>query len=149
MAILETISETITSTGKEIAGKTKEIGEIGKLKSKISLEEKEIRKAYFEIGKLYYESAQSAEGYEEYFTIADEAHASIKAYRAEINEIRGVIICTECGNPMAKENLFCGKCGAKLPVVETAAEEEVIPEEIITEAIDEDDDEDITDEKAE
>ena len=146
MAILETISETITSTGKEIAGRTKEIGEIGKLKTKIAAEEKEIRKAYFEIGKLYYESKQSHEGYEEYFTIADEAHANIKAFKAEINEIRGVIICADCGNAMGKDNLYCGKCGAKLPVVEEPAEEEI--PEVIIEEIDEEPDE-IEEEKAE
>lgn len=120
MAILETISETISTTGREIADKTKEISEIGKLKTKIISEEKTIRHTYYEIGKKYYESAPSeiSEDFEPLFKLADEATENIKTFRAEINELKGVIVCEECGNLMEKGNLFCGKCGAKLPIIE-------------------------------
>ena len=120
MAILETISETISSTGREIADKTKEISEIGKLKAKIASEEKVIRHTYYEIGKKFFESAPAdvSEDFAPLFKLADEATENIKTFRAEINELKGVIVCEECGNLMDKGNLFCGKCGAKLPIVE-------------------------------
>jgi len=50
----------------------------------------------------------------------------------ELADMKGLKTCVGCGAPMAKEVLFCGKCGTKneIPVepVEEVAEEEVVEE---------------------
>ena len=55
MDFFEKVGDTITSKGKEVTGKAKDLAEIANLKSQISTCEDVIRKNYIEIGRLYYE----------------------------------------------------------------------------------------------
>ncbi len=55
MEFFERLGDTISSKGKEVAGKAKETAEIMNLKSQISTCEEVIKKNYLEIGRLYFE----------------------------------------------------------------------------------------------
>ena len=56
MDILNKVEETLTTKGKVVADKAKEMAEIARLKSQISTCEEVIRKNYAEIGRIYYEN---------------------------------------------------------------------------------------------
>lgn len=55
MDFLNKVEETITTTGKVVADKAKEMAEIASLKSQIGTCEDVIKKNYAEIGRMYYE----------------------------------------------------------------------------------------------
>lgn len=92
MDFIEKVGDTITTKGKEAAGKAKELAEIASLKSQISTCEEVMRKNYLEIGRTYYE--QYGELEEEPFTkqckAIKNAKKGVKDLQKRINEIKGV-----------------------------------------------------------
>lgn len=56
MDFFNKVEETITTKGKAVADKAKEMAEIANLKSQISTCEEVIKKNYMEIGRIYYEN---------------------------------------------------------------------------------------------
>lgn len=56
MDFFNKVEETITTKGKVVADKAKEMAEIANLKSQISTCEDVIKKNYLEIGRIYYEN---------------------------------------------------------------------------------------------
>ena len=77
----------LTNTG---VAKAKELSEIGKLKVQIVSEQDEIRRAYLEIGKLYYEQHCDApeEGYAELCKKVAESKAKIDYNNERIADIK-------------------------------------------------------------
>lgn len=84
------ISETISTKGKEVSYKAKDLAEIAALKSQIRGCEDTIRRNYIELGKLYYErqGAEPEEAYEEYCKAVSDARNSIKELEDKIKDIR-------------------------------------------------------------
>ena len=56
MDFFEKLGDTITTKGKEVTGKAKDLAEIANLKGQIGTCEDVIKKNYIEIGRLYYEN---------------------------------------------------------------------------------------------
>lgn len=92
MDFFERVGETITSKGKEVADKAKDVAEIANLRSQITACEDVIKKNYMEIGKLYYEQFKEAEYNEfvEQCTAITNAKNGIEALETKIKEIKGV-----------------------------------------------------------
>ena len=126
MDFFSNLSSKLSSTGKTVAGKAKEMTEITKLNAKIVAEENKLNKAYIEIGKKCFNACQCdlGEEYAEYVAAAKAALAEIAAAKEQINALKGVRECVNCGKELGKNDLFCGNCGAKneLPVVEEEPE---------------------------
>lgn len=129
MGFLDKFGEKVSSTSKEVSKKAKDLANIASLNSKITTEEDSIKKAYTKIGQLFYETNKDFEVDEvftEYFTAIKASEESISELKSEINKIKGVVICKECGAEIANDVAFCSKCGAK---VEQVKEEEPVTEE--------------------
>ncbi len=96
--------------------KAKELTDVAKLNIANSAEEDNIRKAYIELGKLYYaERGMAPEG--AYMSLCEKITASkqkLEENRAKINEIK------------ADDECECGSCAAETDV---APEEPVVPTE--------------------
>lgn len=92
MDFLEKVGETITTKGREVTDKAKDLAEIASLRGQISTCEEVIRKNYMEIGKLYYEQYKEAEynDFTEQCTAIANAKSGVKALEEKINEIKGV-----------------------------------------------------------
>lgn len=92
MDFFEKIGETITTKGREVTDKAKDIAEIANLRSQISTCEEVVKKNYLEIGKLYYEQFKDAEynDFEEQCSAVANAKAGIQALEEKIQEIKGV-----------------------------------------------------------
>ena len=125
--VFEKISKTISDTGKVVSEKTKQVGEVARLNSKIVSSEHTISENYTILGKYYYDNYKNNpdEGAAEAVNSITAAFDAIHEMRAQILSIKGVVKCQSCGCECPIENSYCGKCGAHLekpepPVEETA-----------------------------
>ncbi len=137
--VVEKISKVFTDTGKAVSEKTKQVGEVTKLNSRISSSERAITENYIAIGKYYYENYRTnpdAEVAEEVNAIAASID-SIVEMKAQILMLKGMVKCVKCGAECPIDDVYCGKCGAVLekpePIVEEPMVEEnaAVPEEVV------------------
>lgn len=86
------IGETISTKGKAVTLKAKDLAEIASLKSQISTCEDVMKKNYMEIGKRYYELHKDdwEEIYDEECRAIANAQNGIDKLDAEIREIKGI-----------------------------------------------------------
>lgn len=122
MDFFDNLRDKLATTGKDVSDKAKEAAAVAKLKTQISLEEGKLKGLYADLGKAYYENPEdeNIEAYKDSITAVKEVLAG---YETELADLKGLKTCTNCGARMAKEVLFCSKCGAKNEVPEPAAAE--------------------------
>ena len=124
MDFFDNLRDKLATTGKDVSDKAKEAAAVAKLKTQISLEEGKLKGLYADLGKAYYENPEdeNIEAYKDSITAVKEVLAG---YEADLADLKGLKTCTNCGARMAKEVLFCSKCGAKneVPEPEAAAAE--------------------------
>lgn len=122
MDFFDNLRDKLATTGKDVSDKAKEAAAIAKLKTQISLEEGKLKGLYADLGKAFYENPENEniEAYKDSITAVKEVLAG---YEAELADLKGLKTCTNCGARMAKEVLFCSKCGAKNEVPEPTKDE--------------------------
>ncbi len=92
MDFFEKLGDTITTKGKEVSGKAKDLAEIANLKSQINTCEDVIKKNYMEIGKRYYEKHEQEpeEEYDEFFRAISNAKTGMEELEEKIRRIKGI-----------------------------------------------------------
>lgn len=117
MAFFENVGKKISATGQNAVNKAKEVAEVSKYNSMISDEQNRINTNFYQIGKLYLDL--HGKDYEPQFaSMIQEITASqkkISEYKAQIQNIKGIIICEKCGAEVSKDSAFCNSCGAPMP----------------------------------
>ena len=117
MAFLDNVSKKLTQAGQGALQKTKEIADSSRLNSAIANEEKQLNNFYFQIGKLYAQlhSSDYEESFASYMTAVNEALARIDTYQAELQALRAVTKCPQCGTEVPNTSMFCNSCGTPIP----------------------------------
>lgn len=124
MALFDNLKEKVTDLAQSGAAKTKQVAEIAKLKASNLAEEDTIKKAYIELGKLYYAEKGAAPdaAYSDLCEKVTAAKANIAANKARLEELKkSGAPAEECGAaaavetevteaPAAEEPADCG-CG--------------------------------------
>lgn len=128
MAFWDNFSQKASETTAKAMQKAKEMSDIAKLNSMISEEETKINNTYYQIGKLYV--AMHSHDYEEEFvgmiTTIGEADEKIKSYKQQVQDIKGVMCCTQCGAEIQAGVAFCSSCGAPMPKVQQTNTEDLV-----------------------
>lgn len=127
--VLKDKAADLAQTG---AAESKRLAEIAKLKSANLGEENAIKKAYAEIGKLYYE-LMSAEPGEEFAAACEKitaAKAAIEANNARIAELK---VKEEAAEPVVEVVAEAEAVVTDAPVVEEVPAVEVTAEDIVVE----------------
>ncbi|MBQ9082327.1 MAG: zinc ribbon domain-containing protein [Clostridia bacterium] len=128
MAFFEDLGKKLSCFGQSAAQKTKDLTEIARLVAANADRSRKIDQLYTEIGKAYYAAhkddafSESAAQIVEITTLT----AEIAAAQDEINRIKGLVKCANCGADVEASNAFCNACGAKIEV--PAAEEAPVEE---------------------
>lgn len=117
MAFFDKISRSVTDAGQKTIAKTKEFADTSRLNSMISEQEKIVVNQYYQIGKLYY--SEHRNDYEEIYAgminIITEAEERIQNYKTQIQDIKGVRRCENCGAEVPLGDAFCSSCGSPMP----------------------------------
>lgn len=128
MAFWDNFSQKASETTAKAMQKAKEMSDIAKLNSMISEEETKINNTYYQIGKLYV--AMHHQDYEEEFvgmiTAIREADEKIRSYKQQVQDIKGVACCTQCGEEVQAGVAFCSSCGAPMPKTQQTNMEELV-----------------------
>lgn len=127
MAFWDNISQKATVTTAKAVQKAKEMSDIARLNSMVSEEETKINNLYYQVGKLYV--TMHPQDYEAEFAgmIASlaESEEKVKNYRQQIQDIKGVARCTQCGAEVQAGVAFCSACGAPMPKLQSGNAEEL------------------------
>lgn len=121
MGILEKVGGTIASTGKGMADKAKtsisSMSDLSKIKRQIVVEEEKVKGIYAEIGKKYFNEVHDCPDakYSKLFADANFYNGIIENLNQQLNVMKGVKVCENCGAEVNVNFAFCGLCGAKLP----------------------------------
>lgn len=110
------IGKKITQTGQGVVQKTKDTAEIIKLNGAISDEEKKVNNAYFQIGQLYF-SKYRDNADEDFSFLVEQVNNSlsqIENLKQQIQHIKGVKVCNNCGAEVSENSMFCSVCGEKI-----------------------------------
>lgn len=128
MAFWDNLSQKASETTAKAMQKAKEMSDIAKLNSIISEEETKINNTYYQIGKLY--AAMHSNDHEEEFAgmiiTLREADEKIRNCRQQIQDIKGVVRCSQCGAEVQVGAAFCSSCGASMPKVQLANTDDLI-----------------------
>lgn len=144
MAFFDRLGESLTSAGKEMTQKAKEVSEITKLKLDIKAKEDYVQGQYALLGMNYYakhKDEESCEEAEQFFLIR-EALGEIDRMEAEVLRLQGAAECPSCGAHMPLGAAYCSSCGARMS--EPAGEDTVV-ETVAAEVVDVTDAEGVTD----
>lgn len=136
MDFFNKLAETITDTSKVVTQKAKDVAEVAKLNSQISVEENRINAAYLSIGKRFYEenAGEVMEAYIQDFSVINESKAKIQDLKTQLIQLRGVCQCPQCNAEVPTTFAFCNFCGAKLIVPEPKEENVVDDQEAAPQA---------------
>lgn len=120
MAFWDNLGQKASDTTAKAMQKAKTMADIAKLNSMISEEETKINNIYYQIGKLYAAiHPHDPEGeFAGMITTLEEASGKLEGYRQQIQDIKGVVRCPQCGAEVQSSVAFCSSCGASMPKVE-------------------------------
>lgn len=128
MAFWDNLSQKASATTAKAVQKAKEMSDLARLNSMISEEENKINNTYYQVGKLYV--SMHLHDHEEEFSgmIASlvESEDKIKNYRQQIQDIKGVVRCAQCGAEVQVGVAFCSSCGAPMPKVEPVNTDDLV-----------------------
>ncbi|MBP2070196.1 MULTISPECIES: zinc ribbon domain-containing protein [Anaerococcus] len=109
--------------GKTMAGVGENIGinsDITRMNNEIEKEEVKINQLFYFIGKSYYEAHKNDINAEEHDRIlqVNNSLSRIDKLKEEINSLRNVTVCDNCGSEIPINSTYCIKCGAKVREVQ-------------------------------
>lgn len=122
MDFFDKLGETLSSAGKDVSQKAKDLSGTAKLNLDIKAKEDLIQKQYTELGRIYYAAHKedaAAEGINCIHAIR-EAEQEIARMRDEIMKIKGAVACPNCGAQLPVGTGFCGQCGTKITTATAA-----------------------------
>lgn len=119
MAFFDNVGKKLSQAGQDALQKTKDIADIARLNSAIADEEKRLNNNYLQIGKLYAQlhSADCEECFNTYISAVNESLKKIDDFNAELQVLRAVAKCPNCGAEVPTSSKFCNACGTAMPIV--------------------------------
>lgn len=116
--VVEVVSKKTGGVVDVVAKKTEQTVEVQKLKSQISVMERNNDRDYKDIGKIVYDKFKKGEEVDETFMELCEAIAareeSIEELKREMAEVKGLDVCHKCGEHIEPSAKYCPKCGTKV-----------------------------------
>ncbi|MFA5536130.1 MAG: zinc ribbon domain-containing protein [Bacillota bacterium] len=124
MALFNDFKKKVVGTTQSAVKATKELAESSKLNSQITDEQRKIEGLYSKLGKLYFETLgdKAEQPLEELCAEIKATQEVITKLQLEVQRIKGIKVCPNCGTELALTAGFCSECG-------TAVETPVAPEE--------------------
>ena len=120
----ESLGKKLAQFGQDTRNSVAKLGENYQMNSKLSDARKNLDGLFGKLGAAVAEKFADGglEGFEEDFEAIKLAKQAVADIEEQIQKMKGVVVCPECGKEAAKGERFCSACGAKLPEEEDPAE---------------------------
>lgn len=114
MDFFSKVGATLSSAGKDVTQKARDLTDATRLKMEIKSKEDFIKRQYESIGSKYYEAHKEddATPFDEIFLIT-QTLSEIEAVKKELASVKGYTKCASCGAELDPQAAYCSKCGAK------------------------------------
>jgi ribosomal protein L40E len=138
---LSGVSDSVAKRSESVVKKSTDVLELQKAKlKKVSLEN-DLKNAYAELGKLYFENYADGDLPKEMAELCEKITAcqhAINEAEQKAASLKGVVVCASCQAEVDKDASYCPKCGAEIIHVvedeESDLEDDEIADEEETEA---------------
>ncbi len=131
MALFDELKKKVVDATQTTVKATKDLAATTRLNAQVADEQRKIEGLYTQIGKLYFEQCDGAaeEPFAELCSAVNESNALIEKLKTEIQIVKGIKVCPNCGNEVPAASAFCGNCGTAVAdlVVEEEAEVDETP----------------------
>lgn len=119
MAFFDNISKTVNNATRGAVKKTKDVSEVAKLNTQISNLKAEAGQKYQALGERYFQLCGDAPPQELAELVADlkALNSKIHDCEKEIQTLKGMIQCPNCGKLLERDAVFCSVCGTPLPKI--------------------------------
>ena len=116
MSFFDNIGNAVAGGIGKAATKGNEAVAVMKLNSAISEEEKKINNSYNQIGRLYVSMHRLDHEleFDGLISAINEGEQKIADWRKQVQDIKGVQRCAQCGAEVPKGSSFCSTCGAPM-----------------------------------
>ncbi len=120
MALLDKfteLGESISSKSRNVVQKAKDATGIAGLNSRIHAIDEQLCAQFEQLGRAFF-AAKGGPATEEMAALTAQIAELLDeqaTIRAQINSIRGVVCCTNCGRELPVGSGFCPDCGTKTP----------------------------------
>lgn len=118
MALLDELGKGISGLGRKTAEMGRNFSDTTRLNAQIADEERNIQNCFTQIGKLYVELHKN--DYESSFAVwiqnLADSEMKIAEYKKQMQVLKGVRSCPNCGADVQKTASFCSVCGTRMPV---------------------------------
>jgi len=119
--VMDKVKSTAAAAAEAAGNMNKKVGnkrEEARIGECIAQLKREISGLYESIGeKIYQSGAQEIRksDFAEMTAAIEEKYIKIKEHLYRAAELKGMVLCPDCGRECDNEDAFCSKCGAKLP----------------------------------
>lgn len=118
MALLDELGRGLSGIGRKTAEMGRNFSDSSRLNSQIADEERNIQNCLMQIGRLYVELHST--DYESSFAVwmqnLADSEMRISEYKKQLQVLRGVRSCPNCGADVQKTASFCSVCGTRMPI---------------------------------
>lgn len=115
MAFFDNMKQTLTTAGKDVSQKAKEVSSVAKLKLEIKSKEDELNKQFIALGKQYFDNNKDSD--EDGIVNVHSLQQEISNLRDQILNIQGMLVCPQCKKTLPQGTMFCSQCGTKIDEV--------------------------------
>lgn len=128
MAFFDNIGRKVSEAGQKMIQKTGEMSDTSRLNMQISDEEKKINAACQQIGKLYAQLHRNdpEPAFQELVESVAKSEEIIRVCRGQIQRIKGVRSCPNCGAEVSAGSAFCAHCGNPMPAETPPASDDIL-----------------------
>lgn len=120
MGLFDNLGRKVTDAGQKTIQRTKEMTDIARLNALIAQNEDKISNLYYQIGKLYV-AIHGKEGEKDFVGMV-ESIAGLEQensnHKKQIQEIKGVGRCPNCGAEVPQGVAFCSSCGNPISIIQ-------------------------------
>lgn len=113
MAFWQKLEQKATATTVKAMQKARDFSDVAKYTTMLADEEKRINDLYLRMGQLYAAlyANNPAEPFVELLQQIQEANRKKEEYQRQIQEIKGMRKCPQCGADVPSNSAFCSNCG--------------------------------------
>ncbi len=110
------LGKKLSKIGQDTKNGVQKVSDSVTISNRISQEKKSLERLFALIGEAVYKEHpdQPKAGLEDEWAAVKVAYANIASYTEQLNNVKGIFYCPNCGRPAAPRDKYCAKCGFRL-----------------------------------